>query len=71
MRYFLHFAYNGEDFHGWQIQDGQTSVQEALQTALGHIFGKEIELIGCGRTDSGVHACDCYAHFGRIDLSVR
>jgi tRNA pseudouridine38-40 synthase len=69
MRYFLHFAYNGEEFHGWQIQDGQTSVQEALQTALGHIFGKEIELIGCGRTDTGVHASDFYAHFDHIELS--
>lgn len=63
MRFFLHFAYNGEEFHGWQIQDGQNSVQETLQKALQHICREEIELTGCGRTDSGVHASDFYAHF--------
>ena len=55
MRYFLHLAYNGAYFHGWQIQNGQTSVQESLQEALRHILKQEIELTGCGRTDSGVH----------------
>lgn len=69
MRYFLHLAYNGAYFHGWQIQNGQTSVQEALQLALKHILHEEIELTGCGRTDSGVHASDCYAHFDYKELS--
>lgn len=69
MRYFLHLAYNGEHFHGWQIQDGQESVQAALQRALKHILGKETELVGCGRTDSGVHASDFYAHFDHDTLS--
>ena len=63
MRYFLHLAYNGAYFHGWQIQNGQISVQEALQDALKHILKQEIELTGCGRTDSGVHSSDFYAHF--------
>ncbi len=69
MRYFLHLAYNGAYFHGWQIQNGQTSVQEALQQALKHILHEDIELTGCGRTDSGVHASDCYAHFDYKELS--
>lgn len=70
MRYFLHLAYNGENFHGWQIQDGHDSVQEALQRALFHVLRKEIELVGCGRTDSGVHASDFYAHFDYDSLSM-
>ena len=71
MRYFLHLAYNGADFHGWQIQEGQQSVQAALQKALFHVLGKETELVGCGRTDSGVHASDFYAHFDYDSLSEK
>jgi tRNA pseudouridine38-40 synthase len=63
MRYFLHLAYNGENFHGWQVQEGQHSVQEALETALRHLCQTPIQVLGCGRTDSGVHAEDFYAHF--------
>lgn len=69
MRYFLHLAYNGAYFHGWQIQNGQISVQEALQDALKHILKQEIELTGCGRTDSGVHSSDFYAHFDYMELT--
>lgn len=71
MRYFLHLAYNGENFHGWQIQEGQESVQDVLQKALFHVLRKETELVGCGRTDSGVHASDFYAHFDYDGLSER
>ncbi len=69
MRYFLHLAYNGSGFHGWQIQEGQISVQQALQTALSHILASQIEITGCGRTDTGVHASDFYAHFDHEDMS--
>ena len=71
MRYFLHLAYNGASFHGWQIQDGQTSVQQVLQEALMHLCREPIVLTGCGRTDRGVHASDFYAHFDYIPLTKK
>lgn len=62
-RYFLHLAYNGKDFFGWQIQKNGPSVQEAINIALGVYFRQNINVVGCGRTDAGVHARNFYAHF--------
>ncbi|WP_298115350.1 tRNA pseudouridine(38-40) synthase TruA [Flavobacterium sp.] len=63
MRYFLEFAYKGTNYHGWQYQPNATSVQETLTKALSTILKTEIELVGAGRTDSGVHAKQMFAHF--------
>ncbi len=63
MRYFLEFAYKGTHYHGWQYQPNATSVQETLNKALSIIFKKEIDLVGAGRTDAGVHAKQMFAHF--------
>ena len=62
-RYFLKLAYNGSNYHGWQIQDNAPSVQETINTAISTQTGFEINLSGCGRTDTGVHAREFYAHF--------
>ena len=64
MRYFMHLAYNGTPYHGWQIQPNADSVQQTLEYALGKLCGEELNIVGCGRTDTGVHAKDFYAHFG-------
>jgi tRNA pseudouridine38-40 synthase len=63
MRYLLRLAYNGSEFHGWQIQPNAISVQESIENCLSKIFGTKINIVGCGRTDTGVHASDFYAHF--------
>ena len=64
MRYFLHLAYNGAPFFGWQVQPGHPSVQEVLERSLSLLLHREhIAVTGCGRTDTGVHAADYYAHF--------
>ena len=63
MRYFIHLAYNGTPYHGWQIQPNATSVQETLENAFSLLLGEDIGIVGCGRTDTGVHASDFYAHF--------
>lgn len=52
----LRVAYDGSDFFGWQKQPGARTVQGELQRALHAITGEEIEVRGCSRTDSGVHA---------------
>lgn len=62
-RYFLRLAYNGSSFHGWQIQPNAHSVQQCLTDALRVLLREDISLTGCGRTDTGVHAHEYYAHF--------
>lgn len=49
-------SYDGRNFHGWQIQQNAVSVQEVFQNALSKIIGKDYDVKGCSRTDSGVHA---------------
>lgn len=62
-RYFLQLSYKGTAYHGWQTQPNATAVQEVLDKALLTYFRKPIETLGCGRTDTGVHAALFYAHF--------
>ncbi|WP_335966168.1 tRNA pseudouridine(38-40) synthase TruA [Galbibacter sp. PAP.153] len=63
MRYFLELSYNGKHYHGWQNQPNAISVQEVLEKALSTLLRAEIQILGAGRTDSGVHAKQMYAHF--------
>ena len=63
MRYFIELAYNGTRFHGWQRQPSAVSVQQSLEEAFSLILRTPIEITGCGRTDTGVHAARYYAHF--------
>jgi tRNA pseudouridine38-40 synthase len=63
MRYFIEFAYKGTNYHGWQIQPNAITVQETLTNALSTILQIPIELVGAGRTDTGVHASQMFAHF--------
>ncbi|KAF2516279.1 tRNA pseudouridine(38-40) synthase TruA [Flavobacterium salilacus subsp. salilacus] len=63
MRYFIEFAYNGKNYCGWQYQPHSPSVQETLNKALSTLLRTEIDVLGAGRTDAGVHAKQMYAHF--------
>ncbi len=63
MRYLLHLSYDGTAYHGWQIQPNANTVQGAIQDALFEIFNIRVDTMGCGRTDTGVHASSYYAHF--------
>lgn len=63
MRYFIQFAYNGTQYHGWQTQPNAVSVQETLTHCLNTLFRQSFEIVGAGRTDAGVHATKMYAHF--------
>ena len=62
-RYFIHLAYNGTNYCGWQIQPHDPSVQETLERCMSLKLGQSVSLTGCGRTDTGVHARNYYAHF--------
>jgi tRNA pseudouridine38-40 synthase len=63
MRYFAELAYNGTKYNGWQKQSNATTVQEVLENGFSTILGRPVELTGCGRTDTGVHASQFFAHF--------
>ena len=63
MRYFIELAYRGTHYHGWQRQPNGLSVQEVLETALSTVLREPIAIVGSGRTDTGVHAAQQYAHF--------
>ncbi len=63
MRYFIEFAYNGKDYFGFQVQPNAISIQETLDKSLSLLLRDSIEIVGAGRTDSGVHAKQMYAHF--------
>lgn len=63
MRYFLELSYNGSAYHGWQNQPNGITVQETLEKALSTILDENINTMGAGRTDAGVHAKQMFAHF--------
>ncbi|MFT5858617.1 MAG: tRNA pseudouridine38-40 synthase [Flavobacteriaceae bacterium] len=66
-RYFIELSYNGRDFHGWQIQPNALTVQEVVESCLSKLYSNEPKkVVGCGRTDTGVHAKHYILH---IELS--
>lgn len=66
-RYIFRLSYNGKNFFGWQRQPNQLSVQEVIEDALFKLnHNKLIQVVGCGRTDTGVHAKDYVLH---VDLN--
>jgi len=63
MRYFIKLAYHGGNYHGWQIQDNAHTVQAEINEKLSLLLNHPTNVVGCGRTDAGVHAREFYAHF--------
>jgi len=53
---FLTISYDGSGYHGWQIQKNALTVQEVFQKAVKRLFKQDVDIKGCSRTDSGVHA---------------
>ncbi|MFV0522766.1 MAG: tRNA pseudouridine(38-40) synthase TruA [Mangrovibacterium sp.] len=62
-RYFMELAYKGTSYCGWQVQPEERTVQGDLENALSTICREKIAVVGCGRTDAGVHASYYVAHF--------
>lgn len=63
MRYFIEISYHGKRYHGWQIQPDANSIQEEVNIAVSVVLQEEISVLGAGRTDTGVHAAQMFAHF--------
>lgn len=63
MTFKMTIAYDGTDYHGWQIQPNGVSFQSLIEDALHTITQEKIKIVGAGRTDAGVHALGQVAHF--------
>ena len=70
MRYFICLSYNGTHYHGWQAQENARTVQDMLNRALSVLLKEDIQTVGAGRTDSGVHARNYIAHFDSERLAL-
>ena len=55
-RLLITIQYDGSNYHGWQVQQNALTVQEEFQNAVEKVFSKRLDVKGCLRTDSGVHA---------------
>lgn len=56
MNYKLLIQYDGTDFHGWQVQENDRTIQGELERVIGMLADREVSVSGSGRTDAGVHA---------------
>ena len=68
MRFFIQFSYFGKAYHGWQNQPNAITVQEVLEKGMSKLLNNQVMLVGAGRTDTGVHAKEMYAHFNVDDF---
>lgn len=66
-RFFVKISYAGSNYHGWQMQPNANSIQEELEKAFSLLLKQDIKITGAGRTDTGVHAEEYYAHFNYFD----
>ena len=62
-RYWVLIEYVGSGYIGWQIQSKGQSIQKLIQNKISKLLKEKINLVGSGRTDSGVHAIEQSAHF--------
>lgn len=70
-RFFLEIKYDGTAYHGWQIQPNGVTVQQVIEEAFFKLFQTDIPITGSGRTDTGVHAFQQFAHFDITEHSFK
>src|SRR5262245_15295238 len=68
MRYLFSISYLGTHYNGWQTQDNATGVQEIVENVMSKILRTEVDIVGSGRTDTGVH---CARQFFHADLPAQ
>jgi tRNA pseudouridine38-40 synthase len=71
-RYLLEIKFDGTNYHGWQVQENANTVQGEINQALSTLLQTEVMITGAGRTDTGVHAKQLFAHFdGEIEMDIQ
>ncbi|MEP2934843.1 MAG: tRNA pseudouridine(38-40) synthase TruA [Gilvibacter sp.] len=68
MRYFIQISFKGTHYHGWQRQPNANTVQQEIENCLTKLLKSEISIMGAGRTDTGVHAKQLFAHFDSDEI---
>ena len=66
-RYFLEFSYDGTNYHGLQKQLNSDTIQDTLETKISEYIGVKSNITLAGRTDTGVHAKQMFAHIDIVD----
>ena len=66
-KYFMRLGYDGTAYSGWQRQPNAITVQEVIEGRLSKLQNEKTTILGCGRTDAGVHATEFFAHFETYD----
>jgi tRNA pseudouridine38-40 synthase len=70
-RYFIKISFDGTRYNGWQVQKNSAeTVQQKINDGLSRLLGEKIEVYGCCRTDTGVHAKELFAHFDSTKESL-
>lgn len=62
VRYFVALQYNGSQYSGWQLQPNAPTIQQEIEDKISKLLGYHVPIMGCGRTDAGVHALDFFFH---------
>ncbi|MCB9256005.1 MAG: tRNA pseudouridine(38-40) synthase TruA [Chitinophagales bacterium] len=62
-RIFLEISYDGSNYFGWQRQPEFISIQQAIEEVLSKLYDEAVYVVGCGRTDTGVHAKRYFLHY--------
>ena len=70
LRYFVRFSYLGKAYHGWQKQPNAQTVQQCMEECFSTLLRTPVELVAAGRTDTGVHAAEMFAHFDHDGLNT-
>ena len=71
-RYFFEISYRGTNFYGWQRQPREISIQEEIENSLSKLFSnRPISVLGCGRTDTGVHAKQFFFHAELVEIDSK
>ena len=70
-RVLLRVAYDGTNYHGWQVQPGAVTIEQVLNEKLTELLGEPIEVIGASRTDSGVMLWEMWQYLTQNTVCLR
>ena len=70
-RVLLRVAYDGTNYHGWQVQPGAVTIEQVLNEKLTELLGEPIEVIGASRTDSGVMRWEMWQYLTQNTVCLR
>ncbi|MCL2045995.1 MAG: tRNA pseudouridine(38-40) synthase TruA [Oscillospiraceae bacterium] len=67
----VRLMYDGTKYHGWQVQKSVSTISGTIEEALSRLYGEEIRIIGCGRTDAGVHGKQyCFSYKAKPSIPI-